>query len=198
MIRNSASAASGATGSMPMTDGIDSYRLAQATAGHRGDAPQVACAGRRSPLRLAYRLGSATTDALTPSGENRWPAAGRKHVRRWGGSMAPLWRNRWPSTALTESDAKLPLLGEERTSQTTFGRRPPRTTCERRGRRPSDARYVGKQAYRRCRRPPLGGQRGRDGVRSRVSQAAANCGVPYVRQIVICRMLGTPCSQTAG
>jgi hypothetical protein len=72
----------------------------------------------------------------------------------------------------------------EQASRSLLTRRLPGTTCERLGRRPLDARYVGKQAYRRCRRPPLGGQRGRDGARSRVSQAAANCGVPYVRQIV--------------
>src|SRR3712207_2797825 len=51
-----------------ITDGTDSYRLAQATAGKGGDAPG---------LRRAQR-----------AGEIRWPPAGRKHVRQWGEPMA--------------------------------------------------------------------------------------------------------------
>ena len=84
-----------------------------------------------------------------------------------------------------------PAFARTRASPLSPSPRPPWTTCERLGRRLSDARCVGKQAYRRCRRPPLGGQRGRDGARIRVSQAAANCGVPYVRQIV---RLGDACA----
>ena len=73
-----------------LTDGLESYRLTQATAG-KGVTP-LASWTRRVHRRSAspYGLGSATTDAHPRDGENQRPPAGRKDGRPRGEPMAAL------------------------------------------------------------------------------------------------------------
>jgi DNA replication protein DnaC len=71
-----------------LTDGTDSHRLAQAIAGQRGDAPHLTRAARRAPLPPRLRAQLRNDRRATQSGENRWPPAGRKHVRQRGEPMA--------------------------------------------------------------------------------------------------------------
>jgi hypothetical protein len=95
----------------------------------------------------------------------------------------------WRVAALARSSPKReeidrPPKLEEQASLRGLDSRPPGTTCERLGRRPPDARYPGKEAHRRCRRSSPG-RPARSQLRSsRVSEAAANCGVPYLRKVV--------------
>ena len=67
-----------------ITDGQDSYRLAQATAG-KGVKPLH--------LTQANRCGENDD-----GGEIRWPPAGRNDGHQWGITWPPVGRNRWPLT----------------------------------------------------------------------------------------------------
>ena len=89
-----------------------------------------------------------------------------------------------PKGAASERCSVAPARDGERAPPLGYLRRPLGTTCERLGRRPPDARYPGKQAHCRC--PRLSpGRPARSQLRSsRVSEAAADCGVPYIRKVV--------------
>jgi hypothetical protein len=72
-----------------LTDGPESYRLAQATAG-KGVMPPgltVRAAALAAPPR-ATRSAPRRRPRTPLAGENRWPPARRTHGRRWGGPMA--------------------------------------------------------------------------------------------------------------
>ena len=156
------------SGSAPRPSARTSVAMLNGVRSSSGSGPR--CSGSS-----ATRSATAKSDPPARAGSCERSAGKARHRYRVRRALRPkLLLSRRGSTLRRECSRPL----QARSRQHASVRRSQRTTCERLGRRLSDARYVGKQAYRRCRRPPLGGQRDRDGARSRVSQAAANCGVP--------------------
>jgi DNA replication protein DnaC len=72
-----------------ITDGSESYRLAQATTGQGSDAPGQLNAPRALDCATAYGLRCVEHPRNpTRHGENSWPPVGRKDGRRWGKPMS--------------------------------------------------------------------------------------------------------------